>query len=344
VIFPDFYGNHAAGEALRQMIAQGRIPQTLLFSGPEGVGKATLARRFAAELLGEAQKIEADDLSRPENQEIIAEREKWPSEKRVEQPLLFGSHPDFLTFPPDGPLRQITIQQIRTLKERAQYGPLRGKRRVFLIDHADRANEQAANSLLKILEEPPEYLVLVMTAENPYDLLPTIRSRSVPLYFSRLGPEEMQRFAVARDLEELPRRLALAFGSPGVALSLDLAAYDKRRAAMLVLLQVAAGVLPFGTWLKYGDTIGASRSEKLEHYVKVLYLLLQDLVTLSEGGASIRNSDVKKELGLIANAVSFEWLVKATARLDELAEMLRRNIQKSIALDSFAVEMTQCVQ
>src|SRR5712671_926680 len=99
---------------------------------------------------------------------------------------MFGSHPDFLTFCPDGPLRQATIQQMRLLKERAGFQPLRGSWRVFLIDDMDRANEQAANSLLKTLEEPPAHLVLILTTRNAYDLLPTIRSRTVPFHFSRL--------------------------------------------------------------------------------------------------------------------------------------------------------------
>ena len=72
-----------------------------------------------------------------------------PADKRNDDPLFFGTHPDFLTFPPDGPMRQISIPQMRLLKERAQFKPLHGERRVFLIDQADRANEQAANSLLE---------------------------------------------------------------------------------------------------------------------------------------------------------------------------------------------------
>src|SRR6202142_3634991 len=168
------------------MIRGQRITQTLLFSGPEGVGKATLARRFAAILLGDAAKIEQDDLSLEANAEIIADREKWPAEKRNEDPLFFSSHPDFVPFAPDGPLRQISIPQMRLLKNRASLKPLKGAWRVFLIDGIDRANEQAANSLLKILEEPPPHLILIMTARNPYDLLPTIRSRAVPFHFARL--------------------------------------------------------------------------------------------------------------------------------------------------------------
>src|SRR3982074_2956513 len=156
------------------MIQQERIPQTLLFAGPEGIGKATLARRFGAQLLGAAEKIEQDDLSLAHNSAIVAARERWPAEKRNEDPLLFASHTDFVTFPPDGPMRQISIPQMRMLKERAKFKPLHGSRRGFLIDHIDRANEQAANSLLKVLEEPPDHLILILTAENPYDLLPTI--------------------------------------------------------------------------------------------------------------------------------------------------------------------------
>ena len=147
----------------------------------------------------------------------------------------------------------------------------------------DRANDQAANSLLKTLEEPPDHLILIMTAENAYDLLPTIRSRAVPFYFAPLEPEEMRAFVRARALDQPERRIALAAGSPGIAMSLDLEAYDKRRAAMLALLKVAAGAAPFATWVPIGEAIGRSKSEKLELYLKVLYELLRDILLLHEG-------------------------------------------------------------
>ncbi len=146
------------------------------------------------------------------------------------------------------------------MKDAAQYLPHRGSRRIFLIDHLDRANEQAANSLLKTLEEPPDHLVLIMTAENAYDLLPTIRSRAVPFYFAPLHPEEMRAFVKARGLDQPERRIALAAGSPGIAMSLDLDAYDKRRAAMLTLLEVAAGAAPFASWVPVGKRLAAARA------------------------------------------------------------------------------------
>src|SRR4029079_699441 len=116
-------------------------------------------------------------------------------------------------------LRQLSIPQMRQLKAGAQYKPSRGDRRVFLIDHVDRAGDQAANSLLKTLEEPPDHLILVLTAENAYDLLPTIRSRAAPFQLTPLASEEMSAFVRARGLDHPERRIALAAGSPGVALS-----------------------------------------------------------------------------------------------------------------------------
>ena len=340
-MFENFFGNPEAVATLTQMMERERIPQTILLSGPEGIGKATLARRFASAVLGGERKVEHDDLSLPANTAIIADREKWASDKRVDDPLVFASHPDFLTFPPDGPLRQISIQQMRLLKERAQFKPLHGKRRVFLIDRIDRANEQAANSLLKTLEEPPDHLIMLMTAENSYDLLPTIRSRAVPLQMRRLDKDEMRQFALSRDLKDQERRLALAAGCPGIATSIDLEVYDKRRATMLTLLQVAAKLAPFARWAKLSESLNASKSEKLEFYLHILYILLEDLLILQQNAGEIRNNDLHKDLAAVASAISFEWIRAAVKKVDELMDLLRRNIQKGLALDSLVLDL-QC--
>lgn len=338
-MFENFWGNRHVIEALEQMVAQERIPQTLLLAGPEGVGKATLARRLAQALIGHPEQIERDDLSLPENVAVVAGREKWPSDKRNQDPLLFATSPDFVTFPPDGPLRQISIEQTRLLKERAPFKPMRGNRRLFLIDHVDRAGEQAANSLLKTLEEPPDHLILVMTAENAYDLLPTIRSRAVPFHFTPLGEAEMREFVRARQLDQPEKRIALAAGSPGIAVSIDLEAYEKRRAAMLTLVKVAAKLAPFGTWVPYSEAIARSKSEKLEFHLKVLYDLLRDLLILRETGGAIRNQDVRRELEPIAERLSFAWIRAAVVKVDEVAGLIRRNIQKQIALDALILDL-----
>ncbi len=340
-MFDNFFGNAAAVETLEQMIVRQRVPQTILLDGPEGVGKATLARRFAARILGGGDRIEQDDLSLPHNQTTLADREKLPSEKRADDPLLLASHPDFVTFCPDGPLRQISIQQMRLLKERAQYGPLHGERRVFLIDGIDRANEHAANSLLKTLEEPPPYLVIFLTAENPYDLLPTIRSRSVPIRLGALTHEEMLAFGGARQLPDFTRLAALASGSPGMAASLDLEAYDKRREVMRTFLEVALGAKPFPAWATHSEKLAAARTEKLEPYLKVLYLLLEDLVHLRESLDVVRNADLRQPLEQLARRINFPWLREAVRRTDRLISDLRRNVNKNIALDALVLELRE---
>ena len=338
VQFDNFFGNSGIAAALAGMIERRKIPQTLLLSGPEGVGKATLARRFGARLLGDnADRIEQDDLSLDANASLIADRERWPADKRNEDPLVFSSHPDFLTFAPDGPLRQITIQQMRLLKERAPLKPLRGNWRVFLIDSIDRANEQAANSLLKTLEEPPPHLILIMTARNAYDLLPTIRSRSVPFHFARLAEEEIRAFLATRPVDDAERRLHLAEGSPGLAVSIDLEAYDRRRAAMLALLQAASRAGSFEAWRRHSDSLAARRTEKLEWYLEALYSLIEDVVRAANGSAELRNRDLSKDIGALAKKSTLAWLWRFVARVDELVELARRNIQKPIALDALAL-------
>jgi len=338
-MFENFYGNQHAVRALRQTMAHGRIPQTLLFSGPEGVGKATLARRFAVALLNHPELIEKDDLSLPGNLDLVQSREKWTADKRNDDPLVFSSHPDFMTFAPDGPLRQLIIPQMRLLKERAAFKPSHGSRRIFLIDHVDRAGDNVTNSLLKILEEPPEHLILIMTSENAYDLLPTIRSRSVMLQLSPLPVDAMRQFAADRHLDNADRRIALSAGSPGVAASLDLAVYDKRRAAMQALLKVAAGAAPFGAWLPYSETISRSKNEKLELYLRLLYELLRDVMILRENGTEIRNQDLRADLNAIAQRVTTKWIIQAVKKTDELASLIRRNIQKTIALDNLILDL-----
>jgi DNA polymerase-3 subunit delta' len=342
-VFENFWGNRHVQTTLENMIGRERIPQTLLFAGLEGLGKATLARRFAARLLGSPAKIEQDDLSLAESVSMIAAREKLPADKRNDDPLFFGTHPDFLTFPPDGPMRQIGIPQMRLLKERAQFKPLHGERRVFLIDQADRANEQAANSLLKTLEEPPDHLILIMTADNVYDLLPTIRSRSVLLNFSPLTNEDMTDFARARGLDNAERRIALSGGCPGVAASLDIELFQKRRNAMLALLKTGAGSAPYAAWLPVSETLGRSKSEKLELYLKLLYDLLRDLTLLRESGTAIRNVDLRADLTTLSGRVSRKWLINAVKSVDEIAALLRRNIQKQIALDGLLMQLRRAV-
>jgi DNA polymerase-3 subunit delta' len=149
----------------------------------------------------------------------------------------------------------------------------------------------------------------------------------------------MRDFAQSRRLPQPERRIPLAQGSPGLAVSIDLEAYDKRRSAMLKLLEVAAGQSPFSEWMKHSEAIGARRNEKLDFYIEVLYILLEDIVLMQHGAPAARNPDAARELQSIAQRVSFEWVRAAVGKIDDLVEFARRNIQKTIALDALALSL-----
>jgi DNA polymerase-3 subunit delta' len=108
---------------------------------------------------------------------------------------------------------------------------------------------------------------------------------------------------------------------------------------MLALLKTGAGVAQFSAWAPVSEAISRSKSEKLDFYLKVLYELLRDLLVLGEGSGEIRNQDIRGELETLAGKVDFSWIRKAVSRVDEIAELVRRNIQKNIALDALIVDL-----
>ncbi len=148
----------------------------------------------------------------------------------------------------------------------------------------------------KCLEEPPEHLVIISTATNLYDLLPTIRSRSIVLQLGRLDDDEMRRFAAARNLPDAQTRIALAEGSPGEAVTLNLQELQARRAVILSALECAAGVVPFSAWLQQSEAFNSSRSEKLELYLKLTYGVLRDILAAWHGVPPSNNRDVQPRI------------------------------------------------
>ena len=234
-----------------------------------------MARRLAAHLLGHADQIERDDLSLPENLATVAERERWPADKRNQDPLLFASYPDFVSFPPDGPLRQISIDQTRLLRDWAKLAPNQGQP-PRIPDRPCRPRRRACRQ--RAAQDPGRTFAV---PDPNHDRGERLRSaahhslaRGAVSVRRRFRPKK-RSLSCARAVWIMPeRRAALSGGSPGLAVSLDLEAYDKRRAAMFTLLKVAAGVTPFGAWVPYSEAIGRTKSEKLELHLKVLYDLL----------------------------------------------------------------------
>ncbi len=360
-----FRGNSSIVESLRRMITGGRLPHSLVLAGPAGVGKYTLATMVARTVncLEEASCAQGDFCGRCSNckaigeleayedhaefSQILAERPRLSLEERKENPLVLSTHPDVFVLPPDGRLQQISIHQVRRMAALAQFRPAQARQRVFILDHADRTDEVAASAMLKILEEPPAGTLLLLTAVSYFELLPTIRSRAFPLRLTPLESEEVERL-----LEPLPwtpaeKRLAarLSEGSPGRARRMDLGESRRLRGELLALLRSGVEGRDFTGLFARTQALAQARDETLEKLLGLLYSLLHDILYLvvaretSAPPRPLRNVDLEKELSGIARQVDGAWLARAAERLDRLDRLLRRNINKQVALEALAVSL-----
>src|SRR4051812_23126885 len=235
----ELQGQAAAEAAFEAARARGRLHHAWLLTGPEGVGKATFAYRAARRLLGAPPDLDYGilgvDPGHPVARQVAAR-----------------SHPDLLVLEregPDGkPRRIIPVDDARRLAEFFSKSPASAPHRVAIVDAADDLNPNAANAILKTLEEPPPRGVLLMVSHAPGRLLPTIRSRCRRLAFQPLGIEATAAFVRDRadaNPEEALRLAHMAEGAPGRALQLAasgaLAVDDAARDLLADLPQVDEG-------------------------------------------------------------------------------------------------------
>ncbi len=207
------FGHAAAEAALCGAITGGRLHHAWLITGPEGVGKATLAYRFARRLLAGG----ADTLDMPPTHPVF---------RRVAA----GTHADLLSVEREWDdkkkrlKKQVSVESVREIPAFLRLTPAEGGWRVVILDGAEDVNPSSANALLKVLEEPPRRAVLLLVCSAPGRLLPTIRSRCRNLALSPLDGAEMaqalQRYLPSTPQAERATLAALAQGSPGRAVAL----------------------------------------------------------------------------------------------------------------------------
>jgi DNA polymerase III subunit delta' len=361
--FGEFIGNERIVSALRGMLRRERVPSALLFTGPRGIGKYTLARMFAQAANCERLKDdfcgECDTCLRimrlanplPLIEQGLVERGESADPAAVERmPLLLETHPDVWLIVPD-PVRlrtpvvrpMIRVGQLRAVQRAAYFKP-QGRRRIFILDGADTMRWTDADVFLKILEEPPESATLILLAPRPDSLLPTIRSRCLQFHFAPVQPEKIEIFLKERgDGKAAEQKLAaqLSGGSPGAALSPDLPESERLRKSVLRLLdQAVAGE-------KYGDIFAATaqltkqEKESFENVLGLFYSLLTDLLEFSQDpkGSLPRNPDLRRELEALSKKVDLGWILRATQGLDRLQERLRRNIGRQLGLDAYLASL-----
>jgi DNA polymerase-3 subunit delta' len=343
VTFSGIIGLEKPLSVIGRMLTSGRIPHALLFHGPEGVGKRTVAERLAISLL--CERPGADGAACGSCAACVK--------------AAHGNHPDLLvttrlpkaepkggTEPDDetegegsGDLKAwIVVDQVRELAQHAAYAPREGRRRVFLVDPADRMNAAAQNALLKTLEEPPGRALIILISARPHVLFPTVRSRCSQLGFAAMEPDRLAAALAAHGLAagEARSRAALAEGRPGRALALDPEATARRRDAILELLDgLVASPAALAGMPDYVDEILGDGEPATSEGLELATSLLRDAARTAAGLRSILNADVAPRVARLGRALGADRAGELAELADRLRGDLRLNVNRTLLAESF---------
>jgi DNA polymerase-3 subunit delta' len=352
--FDSFIGNSRALASVREMAASGRVPGGLLFSGPEGVGKKTLARMLAKALVCErrngdfcdacARCRKAEDMFAAAEEDLARRRGIKEAARRVEGLVYF----DFQIVEPL--TRYILTEQIRQLRHVAYTRPFEFPRRIFIIDDAQTVHWQAVDLLLKVLEEPPETTSFILVCSNPYELRPTIRSRCFQIPFQPVDESVIRELlAQQHRLNKTQALLAarVASGSIAKARSFDLAAFDERRRPWLEFLEAVARRAPASSgaadWRPLSDSAKALAESRddFEATLDIGYSLLRDLLhVLAQGPETeITNVDLLPRLETWAAGLGLQGIELLKSGLDQAYRLQIRNVNQQLGLEALGLDV-----
>jgi DNA polymerase-3 subunit delta' len=352
--FDSFIGNSKALASVREMLTGGRVPGSLLFSGPDGVGKKTLARMLAKALVCETSEGDfcdacprcrkAEEMFTAAEEDLAHRREIKEAARRVEGLVYF----DFQILEPL--TRFILTEQIRQLRHVAYTRPFEFPRRIFIIDGAQTVHWQAADLLLKVLEEPPETTSFILVCSNPYELRPTIRSRCLQILFQPVAESAiLELLAQQERLNKTQMVLAarVASGSVAKARSFDLAAYEQRRNPWLEFLGAVARRVPGSSsaadWRPLFDSAKALTESRddFEATLEIGYSLLRDLlhVLLQGPETEVTNVDLIPHLQAWAAGLGLQGIELLKSGLDQAYRLQVRNVNQQLGLEALGLEV-----
>ncbi len=347
-----FLGNARVVEILRRAIRKDRLPHAMIFSGPQGVGKCTLAVLLAQYLNCPSPTGESGCGSCPVCVRIGAVIEtRFLKCLSLKEGSFCGScencaersrrHPDVRIIEPGwdekGRRRKttISIEQVREMIAEVNYQPFEARYRVMILDPADLMTNEAHNSLLKTLEEPPSRTIMILVTTNPYVLLDTIRSRARSLEFGGISQQVIEDYLTVREgrtPEEA--RLAAVFsgGSLGAALSFNTGEYKEVRAQALrfVSLLLKKGRFSDASALAAGVT---KEKQAFQLWLDSVISLVQDVYYSQVSPERVGQLDLLGEIGQLARGAPRDAVVAALKWLTELRRALLRNVNRQIALE-----------
>ncbi|MEO8041713.1 MAG: DNA polymerase III subunit delta' [Acidobacteriota bacterium] len=334
-------GNKEVAETLRRFVATGRVPNALLFTGAEGVGKKQFAIELARCLVC-ANTNAHGACGQCAVCHRVGEFVNPIFEKGDESDFVFFSqHPDVGIIVPFR--RNLRIGAVRALDREAHYRPFEAAARVFIVDDADKMNDAASNALLKTLEEPPATSHIILIAARADTLLPTIRSRCQTIRFAPVPVDEIERHLID-SCDFSPEDAALAArvsgGSIGRAIEIVPASFRTQRSAMLGVLKAAAVDNKRELLAASEEMADAKNKDEYEEKLGVLQTLIHDVwLLVNAADVEILNSEIEAELIQLSRQVSSPTLARWLGEIEVMSENFIVNINRKIATDSLFVEM-----
>ncbi len=331
--FDAISGHEIPKRILRTALRDDRVAHAYLFCGPEGIGKRTLALRFAAAVLRGSEVDESDALLRR---------------------IAHDTHPDVIVFSCEEGADTVGVDRVRELEAEIARRPFEGSRRVFLLDEAHRLTESAANALLKTLEEPPEGSVLILVADRIQGLPTTIVSRCQPVTFRPIEIDEVERWLMERhgvDAAEASWLAACSEGSIGRAIRFADEAWGDARLALLRRIHSGAGFdLDAAAFLSETCRKSASGNPEVRARVRTALQLLalagRDLLVLASGSddARLYHADQAGPLRAVAMGIGPEGADRFLAVIFAALEALNRNGHIDLLLETMALDLDACLR
>lgn len=328
--FASIIGHTAVIDLLKHAVVRGRVPQSLILAGPEGVGKRALALALA----------QAVNCPKQQGGDACG---ACPACQRIAR----GQHSD-VTVVEKGSEASIKIRAIRErVLETVNYRPFEAARRVYIIDPADEMTAEAQDALLKTLEEPPSAAILILVTAYPDTLLSTIRSRCRRLRVGALREADVARILTERlkvDAGAAKKLAAASSGSVSRAIAEQDGDFDDDREAALALLSAARGsaVMPR---LKAGAALaqhgsGRRDREALGERLAVVLSLLRDLGAIGTSpDVPLANGDLTDALRDLAQAFGTDRVSAAFDAVERAEQALQRNASPKIVADWLAVAL-----
>jgi DNA polymerase III subunit delta' len=347
-----FIGNAKTVEILKRAIEQDRLPHAMIFAGPAGVGKCTLALLLAQYLnclsptqnggcgaCSACKRISAVLASRGlqcQSQKGEASCGSCPACK-----LKAMRHPDVRLIEPEK--STISIGQVRDMISEIAFQPFEARYRVTILDPAEQMRLEAHNSLLKTLEEPPSRTIIILVTANPYMLLETIRSRSRLLRFGEIHRDQITKHLITAEkwtADDARLAAVMSGGSLAAALTFNSKEYRANRKQALDFVVL---LLKQGRFSEANELIAETTKEKqsFQSFMETVAALLQDIYYAQTAPWRIGQSDMIEQFEMLAGTVLRSTIVSAIQATENLRHELQYNVNRQLAIESMFLAITR---